>query len=169
MTRRSDAFAFVDFWSICSGCHLNCCRRFYAVLLPEEEEEFKDVSFEVRTELGSVRAVGSRGGAPCPYLDEAGRCTIYPRRPLDCRLWPVMMYYDFRTGDRVVYLDLDCPAASSGRIPREFVDSVVRKLEEVDIDEEWLKRYTLAPWPNRLVEVARLSGRRERLAAATGR
>ncbi len=156
MTRKSEAFAFVDFWSICSGCGINCCRRFYAVLLPEEEGEFGEASFEVETGLGCVKAIGSRSGAPCPYLDEAGRCTIYPRRPLDCRLWPVMMYYDFETGDRVVYLDLDCPAASSGRIPRKLVDEIIGRLEMVDIDEEWLKRYTLAPWPNNLVEVARL-------------
>ncbi len=156
MTRRSERFAFVDFGSICSGCSNNCCRRFYAVLLPEEEEEFREASFEVRTELGSVRAIGSRGGTPCPYLDKSGLCSIYPKRPLDCRLWPVMMYYDFSAGDRVVYLDLDCPATATGRIPKEVVDNIVRELGRVDIDEEWLKKYTLAPWPNNLVEIARL-------------
>lgn len=150
------AFDFVDFSSICSNCSNNCCRRFYAVLLPEEEGEFSESSFEIPTPLGCVRAIGSRDGKPCPYLDEAGRCGIYRNRPLDCRLWPVMLYYDFKTGERVVYLDLDCPAASEGRIPRELIDTIVGELKKLVIDEDWLKRYTLAPWPNNLVELCRL-------------
>ena len=148
-------FDFVDFGSICSNCTENCCRRFYAVLLPEEEGEFSSSSFEVPTELGCVRAIGARNGRPCPYLDEAGRCRIYRDRPLDCRLWPVMVYYDFRTGERVVHLDLDCPAVAEGRIPRELVDRIVEEIRKLEIDEEWLKRYTLAPWPNHLVELCR--------------
>ncbi|MCS7099258.1 MAG: YkgJ family cysteine cluster protein [Sulfolobales archaeon] len=156
MGRKSDKFAFVNFGSICSNCSENCCRRFYAVLLPEEEEDFRERSFELKTELGCVRAIGARSGAPCPYLDEAGMCSIYPKRPLDCRLWPVMVYYDFETGDRVVYLDLDCPAVSSGRIPRDLIESIVSKIRELDTDEEWLKKYTLAPWPNHLIEIVRL-------------
>jgi len=58
-------FDFVDFGSICSNCTENCCRRFYAVLLPEEEGEFSSSSFEVPTELGCVRAIGARNGRPC--------------------------------------------------------------------------------------------------------
>lgn len=160
MIRKSDGFAFVNFGSICTNCNENCCRRFYAVLLPEEEEDFKERSFEVRTVIGSVRAVGSRDGFPCPYLDGSGFCVIYPKRPLDCRLWPVMVYYDFNTGEKVVYLDLDCPAVSSGRVPKEIINSIVSKLKETDFDEEWLKRYTLAPWPNHLIEIARLGLKR---------
>lgn len=160
MGRKSDRFAFVNFGGICSNCSENCCRRFYAVLLPDEEEEFKDHSFEVETTHGSVRAIGSRGGFPCPYLDESGLCTIYPKRPLDCRLWPVMVYYDFSTGERIVYLDLDCPAASAGRIPQEVISGIVSRLRDEDFDEEWLKRYTLAPWPNHLTEIARLNSSR---------
>jgi len=66
-----------------------------------------------------------------------------------------MVYYDFRTGERVVHLDLDCPAVAEGRIPRELVDRIVEEIRKLEIDEEWLKRYTLAPWPNHLVELCR--------------
>ncbi|MCX8185073.1 MAG: YkgJ family cysteine cluster protein [Sulfolobales archaeon] len=155
MSRKSDKFAFVNFSSICSNCGENCCKRFYAVLLPEEEGEFRESSFEVSTRFGNLRAVGSRGGIPCQYLDGEGLCAIYSRRPLDCRLWPVMVYYDFNTGEKIVYLDLDCPAVSSGRISRELIDDIVSRLKEIEFDEEWLKKYTLAPWPNHLVEIAR--------------
>ncbi|MEM0065856.1 MAG: YkgJ family cysteine cluster protein [Sulfolobales archaeon] len=160
MGKKSDKFAFVNFGDICSKCNENCCKRFYAVLLPEEEEDFKDSSFEVKTACGPIKAVGSRDGYPCPYLDKSGFCSIYPKRPLDCRLWPVMVYYDFTTGERVVYLDLDCPAASAGKIPHEVIDSIISKLKEEGFDEEWLKKYTLAPWPNHLVELLRIKNER---------
>ena len=79
-------FDFVDFSNICKGCRVNCCKKFYAVLLPEEEEEFKDVAFTIQTPLGPVKAIGSRDGKPCPFLDEKGFCRIYNRRAFDCRL-----------------------------------------------------------------------------------
>ncbi len=117
MNKLSERFDFIDFGPVCSSCEVNCCRRFYAVLLPEEEKDFEDISFLINTELGTVKAIGSRNGRPCPYLDNLGKCSIYSLRPLDRRLWPVIIYYDFKTGKKVVYLDLDCPAVTSGKLP----------------------------------------------------
>ncbi|MEM4502819.1 MAG: hypothetical protein QXV42_05180, partial [Ignisphaera sp.] len=57
--------------------------------------------------------------------------------------------------EKVVYLDMDCPAAAEGRIPKEVIDKIVNVLKNIDIDVEWLKKYTLAPWPNNLKEIAR--------------
>lgn len=151
----SRALSFVDFGEICKGCTANCCKRFYAVLLPEEEERFRETAFTIDTPAGSVKAIGARDGKPCPYLDSDGRCRIYPYRSFDCRLWPILLYYDFNTGEKVVYLDLDCPAAAAGKIDEGFIDSVVRLLKSCKVDVEWLKKYTLAPWPNNLREIAR--------------
>ncbi|MEM0027671.1 MAG: YkgJ family cysteine cluster protein [Ignisphaera sp.] len=147
--------SFVDFGDICKNCKVNCCRRFYAVLLPEEEEDFKNSAFEIGTSVGSVKAIGSRNGQPCQFLDSNGFCKIYCHRPFDCRLWPLILYYDFATGEKVLYLDLECPAAEKGLISKEFIENVMNVLKNAKIDEEWLKRYTLAPWPNRLKEIAR--------------
>ena len=66
-----------------------------------------------------------------------------------------MLYYDFNTGEKVLYLDLECPAAEKGLISKEFIDKALQILKNSKIDIEWLKRYTLAPWPNRLKEIAR--------------
>ncbi|MCC6045773.1 MAG: YkgJ family cysteine cluster protein [Ignisphaera sp.] len=149
--------SFVDFGNICSGCKVNCCKKFYAVLLPEEEEAFKDVAFTIETPVGCVKAIGARDGKPCPFLDENGFCKIYPERAFDCRLWPILLYYDFSTGEKVVYLDLECPAVEKGLISREFIEKVIEVLKNAKINEEWLKKYTLAPWPNRLKEVYRFT------------
>jgi Fe-S-cluster containining protein len=147
--------SFVDFSSICNGCKVNCCKKFYAVLLPEEEEKFKDAAFSVETPLGYVKAIGAKDGKPCPFLDEKGLCSIYPERSFDCRLWPILLYYDFNTDEKVAYLDLECPAVEKGLIDKEFVEKVIEVLKSIKIDENWLKKYTLAPWPNRLKEVYR--------------
>lgn len=146
---------FVDFGTICNNCSMNCCKKFYAVLLPEEEEKFRNIAFDVETPLGSVKAIGARNGKPCVFLNEEGFCRIYPERPFDCRLWPLILYYDFSTGEKVVYLDLECPAVERGLISKEFVERAMDVLKNTKIDENWLKKYTLAPWPNKLREIQR--------------
>lgn len=152
--RTSTLLNFVDFGNICKSCNINCCKRFYAVLLPEEEGIFEH-EFEVETPLGKVKAIGSKNEMPCPYLDEKGLCRVYNIRPFDCRAWPVMLYYDFEKDEKVVYLDMDCPAAKENKIPKELLDKIVEVIKGIDIDKEWLKKYTLAPWPNNLKEIAR--------------
>ncbi|MCX8199263.1 MAG: YkgJ family cysteine cluster protein [Sulfolobales archaeon] len=149
--------SFIDFGDICKNCEANCCRRFYAVLLPEEELLFKESSFTVSTPLGAVKAIGSRNGKPCPYLSEDNLCKIYSMRPFDCRIWPVIMYYDLKTGDKVIYLDLQCPAVIKNTLSKEVVDKVIEVLKKINVDEEWLKKYTLAPWPNTLKEITRIN------------
>lgn len=152
--RLAEYLNFVDFGDICSKCSINCCRRFYAVLLPEEENIFEK-SYAVETPLGNVKALGSRDGKSCPYLDGNGFCKIYSIRPFDCRIWPILLYYDFEKDEKVVYLDMDCPAATENRIPKEILDKIINVLKNIDIDKEWLKRYTLAPWPNNIKEITR--------------
>lgn len=156
MSRLAYKFNFVDFKRICSDCKENCCLRFYAVLLPEEEEDFSDVAFEIETERGVVKCIGSRGGNPCPYLSKEGHCTVYEKRPLDCRLWPVLVYVDFKTRERIIYLDLECPAVREGKLPEGLVKQIIETVKSVNFDNEWLEKYTLAPWPNNFIEVLRL-------------
>ncbi|MEM4824100.1 MAG: hypothetical protein QXV31_03585, partial [Zestosphaera sp.] len=72
------------------------------------------------------------------------------------RLWPVILYYDFKTGEKVIYLDLDCPAVASGKLPSDLIKNIIEELKKLSLDIEWLKKYTLAPWPNHLIEVARI-------------
>jgi len=152
-----EELAHIDFSSICKNCSINCCRRFYAVLLPEEAARLSKVVevFKVSTKYGDVYAVGARDGKPCPALTADGRCSIYKIRPVDCRMWPVMVYIDEKTGEKVAYLDLECLAAAEGRIGEDFINRVLEGYKKLRIDTEWLKRYTAAPWPNRLKEVSR--------------
>lgn len=155
MNKVSEKLSFVNFGDICSNCSCNCCKRFYAVLLPEEEDDYGNATFEVMTRFGVVKCIGARDGRQCPFLSDNGFCSIYSKRPFDCRLWPVMVYLDYSSGERIVYLDLDCPAVKEGRISRETVDKLVEIVRSIEFSDEWLAKYTDAPWPNNLVEIAR--------------
>ncbi|MEM4556297.1 MAG: YkgJ family cysteine cluster protein [Acidilobaceae archaeon] len=136
--RLADRFDFVNFSEVCRNCNNNCCRRFYSVLLPEEEELFESFSDEVQTPLGIVKTLGSPSGT-CPFLDKNGFCRIYKDRPMDCRVWPVIMYYDFKTNERVIYLDLDCEAVRENRVPVSLINKIVEVLKNTPLDDEWLK------------------------------
>ena len=147
----------VDFGEICKNCPVNCCKRFYAVLLPGEEGiERYITTFTIKTPYGDVKAIGSSEGAPCPALKEDGKCSIYRHRPVDCRIWPLVVYIDYNTGERVIYLDLECPRAREGKIPSSLINKLIKGYLELEIDDEWLKKYTAAPWPNNFVEIARV-------------
>jgi hypothetical protein len=43
----------------------------------------------------------------------------------------------------------------SGKIPVSVVKRIVEALKNLELSDEWLEKYTLAPWPNNLVEIGR--------------
>jgi Fe-S-cluster containining protein len=147
---------FVDFGEICRGCQVNCCRRFYAILLDEEVEEFKAVAKPIKTRYGIVHTLGDPHGGVCPYLRSDGLCNVYPERPFDCRFWPLMIHYDSTSGEFVIHLDMECPAAREGRIPKELLDRMLKTVLNAGLDENWVKRFTSTPWHGNLKEIARV-------------
>lgn len=155
MGKLAERLSFVNFGDICKGCQVNCCRRFYAVLLEEEENEFNGAASVVRTRLGRLKTLGDPKGKVCPFLSNEGGCTIYERRPFDCRLWPVMVYYDFKTDEYIIILDLECPAAREGRIPPETLRKMVEVAKEARLKKKWVMKYTLSPWPKNYVVLER--------------
>ena len=162
MGRLARLLDFVDFGDICRGCHVNCCRRFYAVLMDDEVEEFKGVAKPLRTKYGRVYTLGDPNGGVCPYLRDDGLCSIYPKRPFDCRFWPLMIHYDSLNDEFVILLDMECPAAREGRIPRELLDKMVKTVLDAGIDEKWVKKFTQTPWHKNLKEIARVKNLKAR-------
>ncbi len=82
---------------------------------------------EFRGGLLRLKNVGGR----CVFLDEEGRCRVYPVRPTGCRAYPVVV--DAGSGECV--LDELCPAANTMepeefaewcRLAREVVSSAIR-------------------------------------------
>ncbi|MCS7106542.1 MAG: YkgJ family cysteine cluster protein [Acidilobaceae archaeon] len=151
MGKLAQRLSFVNFGEVCRNCPVNCCKRFYAVLLEEEESEFDGKASIVKTRLGRLKTLGGPRGRTCPFLLENGFCGVYDRRPFDCRLWPVMVYYDFEREEFIIVLDMECPAAAEGRIPKEMLNRMIQTAREAILDgslkKEWVKKYTLSPWP----------------------
>ena len=68
------------------GC-IECCRQFgVPSRTTVEDERIKKFLREQGREPGQAR------GTCCPYVSEAG-CTIYPVRPLTCRLYGSLLLY----------------------------------------------------------------------------
>ena len=69
----------------------------------------------------------------CPAF-RPGRndCSIYPVRPIDCRLYPFMLMFDRRGGKVWLGLDGYCPAAAARRHGPKFEECVARLLRMLD-------------------------------------
>lgn len=90
----------------CLTCKI-CCRfpERYSPLIP----------FFMGKERGSyygcrIDVIKSGDGYMCPYfLPRKNRCSIYEKRPLDCRLYPFMVTYDNSYKKVILVLDNHCP------------------------------------------------------------
>jgi len=66
-----------------------------------------------------------------------------------------VVYLDEKTGEKVAYLDLGCPAVRESRISKDLVEKLLKLYRSVNVSDEWLRRYTHAPWHNRFIEITR--------------
>ena len=87
---------------ICTeGCY-QCCKNFGVPSRTKvEDERIKEFLREHSMQLGEAQ------GHTCPYLDESlaiGGCSIYPVRPLICRLYGTSPNYLCKVGVRPVNL-----------------------------------------------------------------
>lgn len=77
-------FRDLDFDAVCEDCRGRCCH------LPWLSEEELHLAPQFP---GSVTFIGETAFIPdhnrCVFLDPKGKCSIYERRPLDCRLFPL--------------------------------------------------------------------------------
>ncbi|RLG64560.1 YkgJ family cysteine cluster protein [archaeon] len=105
-----------------------------------EKLGFKREGFTVTHADGRVTLKNVNGH--CIFLDEStGKCTIYPHRPIGCRLYPII--YDEASGD--VTVDPECPAAYTvSRKELEKARSKVLKLIKT-IEREALARLRIHP------------------------
>jgi len=75
-----DIYNLITDFICTAGCH-ECCRNFGVPSRTRiEDERIKAFLRE------SSRQIGKARGNTCPYLNETG-CSIYPVRPLICRLY----------------------------------------------------------------------------------
>jgi hypothetical protein len=75
-----DLYSLIPDFQCTAGCHA-CCEDFgVPSRTPVEDERLKSFLAQHSIQQGNAR------GRRCPYLNAAG-CSIYPVRPLICRLY----------------------------------------------------------------------------------
>jgi len=75
----------------CKDCITNqhCCRNLSKMWLTEGEyhKNFADhKEVLIVRKIGTLYNISSKKGHPCPYWN--GECSIYDKRPIECRLYP---------------------------------------------------------------------------------
>ncbi len=92
------------------GCSLCCHYKVY--LLPDDVERIKRIvksdNFWIKDSAQEERAVGylKRRKGFCIFLNKKRLCSIYPQRPLYCRLYPFIKEVYFHSE---IDVDLSCP------------------------------------------------------------
>lgn len=103
----------------CLTCEI-CCR------FPERHSQL--IPFFMGRERGTyygcrIDVIKHGDGYICPYfLPNENRCSIYEKRPLDCRLYPFMITYDETYRKVILVLDNHCPYANPVRNPIEITE-----------------------------------------------
>ena len=77
----------------CGDCHA-CCRSL-VMLLPDEGDDVASYDHEIVTIAPGVSgpALKRKANGDCVYLDDAGRCSIWERAPLICRVFDCRRWY----------------------------------------------------------------------------
>ena len=133
----------------CTACG-NCCKsrgEYSHVYLREEEVtaiarhlEMDPVEFvrtQVRVEDGWISLLP--GLYQCQFLDDAGRCTVYPVRPVQCRTWP---FWDINLNQKTWTEEVNatCPGSRDGALHgADVVDAIAKATEDwyEDRMERW--------------------------------
>ena len=133
----------------CTACG-NCCKsrgEYSHVYLREEEVtaiarhlEMDPVEFvrtQVRVEDGWISLLP--GLSQCQFLDDAGRCTVYPVRPVQCRTWP---FWDINLNQKTWTEEVNatCPGSRDGALHgADVVDAIAKATEDwyEDRMERW--------------------------------
>ncbi|MDF1497519.1 MAG: YkgJ family cysteine cluster protein [Patescibacteria group bacterium] len=125
----------------CNDCKNHCCGsnpHLTPVLLPSEEERFKENSQIVETPFREMRTLGKKENGNCIFLDDkTTKCTIYNERPLECRLYPFLL--DFSFGKPNTKLDKRfCPNLNTLYFDKDEISALIKKEQ---FPKDWIKAY----------------------------
>jgi len=90
--------------NLCKGCITNqhCCRALLKMRLTEDEYRTNFANHKkvlIIKRMGTIYNISSKKGHTCPYWN--GECTIYDRRPIECRLYPYTISHCWKWGRHV--------------------------------------------------------------------
>jgi Fe-S-cluster containining protein len=125
----------------CEGCPNHCCGKnpyLAPILIPSEEEIFVYKSRVVKTPFREMRMLNKGFDGICVFLDDKMRCSIYDERPLECRLYPFVL--DFEFGIAVRLDKRFCQSLSTLNYDRNKISALLRE-HSGEFKEDWIKGY----------------------------
>jgi len=98
----------------------------------------------------------------CPFFNERNNaCTIYSNRPLDCRLYPLMVTYDKKRKNIILSIDTKCPFVTdikNKELIKKWADYTTRYLEKNHIAHIISKhKYFIGPYYEDAIPFSTLS------------
>lgn len=125
----------------CEGCINHCCgqnNHLTPVLLPSEELKFNEKSVVVEAPYRAMRVLAKKSDGNCIFLDDKTRCTIYDQRPLECRLYPFLL--DFEFGIAAKLDKRFCSGLESLKFDRSLISDLLKE-HKSEFSEDWIKAY----------------------------
>ena len=125
----------------CKSCNNNCCGKnphLTPVLMPSEEKKFKKYSRKIETPHRTIFVLAKKENGNCIFLDDKTmRCTIYDKRPLECKLYPFLLNFN----KTIVDVKLDkrfCPCLKTFASDNE---KIIAYLNRYKFPSAWVKGY----------------------------
>jgi Fe-S-cluster containining protein len=124
----------------CEICTENCCGKNVDVnapiLLPHEISKF-DVD-DLDTKNGVIYRIKRNVDGNCKFLVN-GRCGIYDRRPMECRIYPYIFQYKFDNNSVYVKLHDGCSQSNNITETVQHIDDDVKTMMNVEFWKFFMK------------------------------
>nr|VFJ46153.1 MAG: Putative zinc- or iron-chelating domain-containing protein [Candidatus Kentron sp. DK] len=92
---------------VCQRCQNNCCKKRLPIFLLAGEESLFAGQLVVGDALIQRGEVWEVSMDCCTHLDGDNRCGIYPHRPMDCRMHPIILEFA-EEGKLIFRIDITC-------------------------------------------------------------
>ena len=81
----------------CSDCKKHCCgdiKELRPIMMPWEEDIFEEFCDMIKKPSHDMLVLKRKSDGNCIFLDgKAVKCKIYDERPLECRIYPLLLKF----------------------------------------------------------------------------
>ncbi len=125
----------------CKKCLKNCCgqiKNLRPILIPSEEKRFKKYSDVHITKFRKLLILKQKKNGNCIFLnDKTKRCTIYSKRPLECKIYPYLLCFQRSKPD--VYLDKRY--CQSLKTLKANINEIKKFILKFEFPKDWIKAH----------------------------
>ncbi len=122
----------------CKKCNKRCCGEIKGVrpvLFPSEENIFKNDSDIIKVLDREMFVLKRREDGNCIYLKKK-KCSIYDKRPVECRLYPFLLEFKDELGIR-----LDKRYCGSLKTLIYDPKEIISFLSPLKVSKDWIESY----------------------------